>query len=96
MPRIETKELPLSLSMEFDKERFLDDLVNSMRTTREEFERLYILEEFPMQVTVEDYYDIPYDATRLRVSTKQEFTIRPKTAEEMAEDFSHSITQGEN
>lgn len=96
MPIINMIELPIAVSMEFDKEQFLDDLVGSMRTTRDEFERLYILEEFPMQVTVEDYCDFPYDSTRFRISTKQEFTIRRKTAEEMTEDISHHITQGEN
>lgn len=95
MPRIDTKQLPLQLSMEFDKEQFLDDLVNSMRTTRSEFERLYILEEFPIEVTIEDYYDMPDDMIKFRVRTKQEFTIRLKTAEEMTEDISHHITQGE-
>ena len=95
MARIDQLVLDLERSLAFDKEEWLESLVNSLHTTPEEFARLYVLEEYPMEMTMSDFtdFDIPDDYV-FRYS--QEFHIRRKTPEEVAEDFSHSITQGEN
>jgi hypothetical protein len=94
MPRIEEQELDIFRSIDFDKERFLDDLVASVHTTREEFERLYILEEYPIDILQIDFTDCNSPTEYIFV-TKQEFHIRRKTAEEIVGDQSHLITQGE-
>lgn len=96
MAKISTQILDLERSMNFDKELFLDDLVNSMHTTRSEFERIFILEEFPMVITMEDFTLFPTVPTALTITTAQQFHIRLKTAEEMTEDISRHITQGDN
>ena len=96
MPRINEQHLDLERSIDFDKEEFLEALINAVHTTREEFERLYILEEYPVEIKLEDFTDMPDLNTAYKVTTKQEFHIRRKTPHEMADDVSHSLTQGEN
>lgn len=88
--RMVEQQLDLARSMDFDKEQFLSDMVAYMRTTPEEFARLYILEEYPMEVAMVD------TDTELSFKVRQEFKIRRKTQEEMREDISRHITQGEN
>ena len=95
MPRIDQIVLDLHRSLNFQKEEWLEDLVASLHITPEEFARLYVLEEYPMEMSMADFtdFDIPDNYV---FSYKQEFHIRRKTLEEMLGDQSHIITQGEN
>lgn len=95
MPRIDQIVLDLSRSMDFDKEQWLEDLVNSMHTTPEEFARLYVIEEYPMEMSMADLIDLDVPDSYV-FSYRQEFHVRRKTQEEMTEDVSHHITQGVN
>jgi len=80
--------LDLNRSLEFDKEEFLNDFIASLHTTPEEFARLYILEEYPIELIMSETGEITVKLT-------QKFNIRRKTEAEMAEDILCAITQGE-
>lgn len=95
MPRIDNVTLDLERSIVFDKEQWLADLVAKTHTTPEEFSRLFVLEEHPVQIEMQDWQDVIGSDLKIVLRTTQEFRIRLKTIEELAEDLSHHITQGE-
>lgn len=91
--RLIEEELDLETSMLFDIDVFLDDLIEQFHTTTEEFDRLYIVEQFPSTLNMMDFSldNNPNYEFKIHHTIK----VRRKTAEEMTEDVSRHITQGE-
>lgn len=98
MPRISEQVIDLARSMFFEEAEFVEDMLRgaiaALHTTPEEFARLYVLEEYPIEFTGMDFSDLGESNYLLQI--RRQYKIRRKTPEEMAEDISRSLTQGEN
>lgn len=95
MARIDTLTLDISRSMTFDLEEWLEAMVEAMKISPEEFSRLYILDVEPVEIQALDLSDV-VSGDKIIYRTTQTYTVRRKTAEEMAADEKTALTQGEN
>jgi hypothetical protein len=77
--KFETVTMDIASSMAFDKEEWLELLVEKSGFSPEEFGVYYVIEEYPMQ------FDITTDYSRIDTVFKatQEFRVRLKTPEEI-------------
>lgn len=79
-------KLSLSQSMFFDKEDmiqgFLENVLKLHDLTREEFERDWIIEEFPIDIHREAAFHKTENPDTYNLYVKQLFTFRKKTDEE--------------